>query len=226
MKIDSKVRSRCKKWAEAELDRYVDAHATDSNPEKLCDLQVAYNLFDKYLEAVPIYNPNNVISFLSKFILNQPLTPIVVSKESFDSDWIEVDHNDEGTKYYVSNRMPSLIVRIKANGETMYIDTDRVICHNLGGETPMSTYIDDDITSFISAKIPIRFPYMGDYKIHVATVKSVNDDGSQAIFIKSARDSLSGMIYDINVYLARSASGEVAIVPAEEFVNFVKGGNK
>ncbi len=214
------------KWAEAELDRYVDAHATDSDPEKLGDLQVAYGLFGKYLDMAPIHNPNNVISFLSKFILNQPLTPITISEESFDSDWTEIDHDDEGTKYYVSNRMPSLIVRIAGNGETTYIDTDRVVCHDLGSNTPMTTYADADITSLISAKIPIRFPYMGDYKIHVATVKSINTDGSQVIFIKSARDSLSGMIYDINVYLARSADGEVAIVPAEEFGNFVKGGNK
>lgn len=225
MKVDSKVRTTCKAWAEAELDRYVDAHALDSDPEKLVDLQVAYGLYNKYLETVPIYNPNNVISFLSKLILRQPLTPIVVREESFDSDWTEIDHDDEGTKYYVSNRMPSLIVRI-TKSETTYIDMDRVICHDLGGETPMSTYVDDDITSFISAKIPIKFPYMGDHKIHVATVKSVNDDGSKVIFIKSARDSLSGVIYDINVYLARSASGEVAIVPVDEFANFVKGGNK
>lgn len=226
MKIDSKVRATCKTWAEAELDRYVDAHATDSDPEKLGDLQVAYSLYGKYLETVPIYNPSNVISFLSKLILRQPLTPITVSEESFDSDLTEIDHDDEGTKYYVSNRMPSLIVRITDKGETTYIDMDRVVCHDLGGETPMSTYVDDDITSFISAKIPIKFPYMGDHKIHVATVRSVNDGGGQIIFIKSARDSLSGMIYDINVYLARSASGEVAIVPADEFANFVKGGNK
>lgn len=226
MSIDSKVRAKHKAWAEAELDRYIDAHATDDDPEKLGDLQVAYHLLDKYLDAVPIYNPNNVISFLSKFILRQPLTPITVSEESFDSDWMEIDHDDEGTKYYVSNRMPSLIVRITDKGERTYIDMDRVVCHDLSGETAMSTYVDDDITSFVSSKIPIKFPYMGNHKIHVATVKSVNNDGSQVIFIKSARDSLNGMIYDINVYLARGASGEVAIVPADEFVNFVKGGNK
>ena len=39
-----------KKWACKEVDRYVKAHALDSDPEKLMDLQLALDLFDLYLE--------------------------------------------------------------------------------------------------------------------------------------------------------------------------------
>ena len=39
-----------KKWARKEVDKYVEAHALDSDPEKLMDLQLALDRFSLYLD--------------------------------------------------------------------------------------------------------------------------------------------------------------------------------
>ena len=225
-KLDMKERFDLKTWGEKELDLYVDQHATDSNPEKLGDLQVAYGLFLKYLDMIPINNPSNVVSFLSKFMLQRPLTPIDFNDELFKAEWAAIDDTELDGKYYISLRMPSLLMRMDDKGNKTFIDTNRVICHDVTGDSPMSsTYVDDDITGLISAKIPIRFPYYGDSKIHVVCARSVHGDDTELTFIKSARDSLTGMVYDINLYLVKCA-GSVAIIKPEEINNFLKGGNK
>ena len=71
-----------KKWALEEVDKYVEAHALDSDQEKLMDLQMALDLFDLYLEKENnASSAARVKSFFCKCMDGMPLTPIYISKK-------------------------------------------------------------------------------------------------------------------------------------------------
>ena len=74
-----------KKWALGEVDKYVEAHALDSDPEKLTDLQLALDLFSLYLDNENhASSPARVKSFFCKLMDGMPLTPIYISKKPND----------------------------------------------------------------------------------------------------------------------------------------------
>ena len=99
------------KWARKEVDRYVEAHALDSDPEKLMDLQLALDLLSLYLD-----NENNsssaarVKSFFCKFMDGMPLTPIDISKKPNENpdEWALIRSKPA---LYQSNRLSTLYYR-------------------------------------------------------------------------------------------------------------------
>ena len=182
-----------KKWACKEVDRYVEAHALDSDPEKLMDLQLALDLFDLYLEK-----RNNessaarVKSFFCKLMDCMPLTPIDISKKPNENpdEWTQIRLKPA---LYQSNRLSTLYYR----PELGYSDIGRVICIDAGsGEQ----FVDQSITKLVDANLPIKFPYMGDDKVIVMTTREAGD-GWVLIDVRSARRVQTGEVYDINAHL-------------------------
>ena len=116
------------KWARKEVDRYVEAHALDSDPEKLMDLQLALDLFCLYLEKENnASSAARVKSFFCKFMDGMPLTPINISKKPNENpdEWALIRSKPA---LYQSNRLETLIYR----PELGYSDIGRVICIDAG----------------------------------------------------------------------------------------------
>ena len=185
-----------KKWACKEVDRYVEAHALDSDPEKLMDLQLALDLFSLYLD-----NENNassaarVKSFFCKLIDGMPLTPIDISKKPNENpdEWSLISSKPA---LYQSSRLETLIYQ----PEFGYSDIGRVICVDVGsGEQ----FVDRSITKLVDANLPIKFPYMGDDKVIVMVIREAGD-GWVLTDVRSARRVKTGEVYDINAHLLKT----------------------
>ena len=185
-----------KKWACKEIDRYVEAHALDSDPEKLIDLQLALDLFDLYLEkGNNTSSAVRVKSFFCKLMDGMPLTPIDISKKP-DENPDEWELISSKPALYQSNRLETLIYR----PELGYCDIDRVICIDAGsGEQ----FIDRSITKLVDANLPIKFPYMGDDKVIVIVAREAGD-GWVLTDVRSARRVQTGEVYDINAHLLKT----------------------
>ena len=186
----------CKKWACKEVDKYVEAHALDSDPEKLMDLQLALDLFSLYLDNENhASSPARVKSFFGKLIDGMPLTPIYISKKPNENsdEWALISSKPA---LYQSNRLETLYYR----PELGYSDIGRVICIDVGsGEQ----FIDRSITKLVDANLPIKFPYMGDDKVIVMVTREAGD-GWVLTDARSARRVQTGEVYDINVHLLKT----------------------
>ena len=182
-----------KKWARKEVDRYVEAHALDSDPEKLIDLQLALDLLSLYLDNENnASSPARVKSFFGKLIDGMPLTPIDISKKPNENpdEWALIRSKPA---LYQSNRLSTLYYR----PELGYSDIGRVICIDAGsGEQ----FVDRSITKLVDANLPIKFPYMGDDKVIVMVTREAGD-GWALIDVRSARRVQTGEVYDINAHL-------------------------
>ena len=185
-----------KKWARKEVDKYVEAHALDSDPEKLMDLQLALDLLSLYLD-----NENNsssaarVKSFFCKLMDGMPLTPIYISKKPNENpdEWALIRSKPA---LYQSNRLSTLYYR----PELGYSDIGRVICIDAGsGEQ----FVDRSITKLVDANLPIKFPYMGDDKVIVMVTREAGD-GWVLTDARSARRVQTGEVYDINAHLLKT----------------------
>ena len=185
-----------KKWACKEVDRYVKAHALDSDPEKLMDLQLALDLLSLYLDNENhSSSPARVKSFFGKLIDGMPLTPIDISKKPNENpdEWALIRSKPA---LYQSNRLETLIYR----PELGYSDIDRVICIDAGsGEQ----FVDRYITKLVDANLPIKFPYMGDDKVIVMSTREAGD-GWILTDVRSARRVQTGEVYDINAHLLKT----------------------
>ena len=186
----------CKKWACKEVDKYVEAHALDSDPEKLMDLQLALDLFDLYLEKENnASSAARVKSFFCKFMDGMPLTPIYISKKPNENpdEWALIRSKPA---LYQSNRLETLYYR----PELGYSDIGRVICIDAGsGEQ----FVDRSITKLVDANLPIKFPYMGDDKVIVMVIREAGD-GWVLTDVRSARRVQTGEVYDINAHLLKT----------------------
>ena len=182
-----------KKWTLEEVDKYVEAHALDSDPEKLTDLQLALDLFSLYLDNENhASSPARVKSFFGKLIDGMPLTPIDISKKPNENpdEWALIRSKPA---LYQSNRLSTLYYR----PELGYSDIGRVICIDAGsGEQ----FVDRSITKLVDANLPIKFPYMGDDKVIVMVTREAGD-GWALIDVRSARRVQTGEVYDINAHL-------------------------
>ena len=182
-----------KKWARKEVDRYVEAHALDSDPEKLMDLQLALDLLSLYLDNENhASSPARIKSFFGKLIDGMPLTPIDISKKPNENpdEWALIRSKPA---LYQSNRLSTLYYR----PELGYSDIGRVICIDAGsGEQ----FVDLSITKLVDANLPIKFPYMGDDKVIVMVTREAGD-GWVLIDARSARRVQTGEVYDINAHL-------------------------
>ena len=185
-----------KKWACKEVDRYVKAHALDSDPEKLMDLQLALDLLSLYLDNENhASSPARVKSFFGKLIDGMPLTPIDISKNPNENpdEWALIRSKPA---LYQSNRLETLIYQ----PELGYSDIGRVICIDAGsGEQ----FVDRSITKLVDANLPIKFPYMGDDKVIVMVTREAGD-GWVLIDVRSARRVQTGEVYDINAHLLKT----------------------
>ena len=185
-----------KKWACKEVDRYVEAHALDSDPEKLMDLQLALDLFSLYLDNENhASSPARVKSFFGKLIDGMPLTPIDISKKPNENpdEWALIRSKPA---LYQSNRLETLIYQ----PELGYSDIGRVICIDAGsGEQ----FVDRSITKLVDANLPIKFPYMGNDKVIVMVTREAGD-GWLLIDVRSARRIKTGEVYDINAHLLKT----------------------
>ena len=186
----------CKKWACKEVDRYVEAHALDSDPEKLMDLQMALDLFNLYLEKEnDASSAARVKSFFCKLMDGMPLTPIYISKKPNENpdEWTLIRSK---SPLYQSNRLETLIYR----PELGYSDIGRVICIDAGsGEQ----FVDRSIRKLVDANLPIKFPYMGDDKVIVMATREAGD-GWLLTDVRSARRVQTGEVYDINAHLLKT----------------------
>ena len=184
-----------KKWALEEVDKYVEAHALDSDPEKLMDLQLALDLFCLYLEKENDESrAARVKSFFCKFMDGMPLTPIDISKKPNENpdEWALIRSKPA---LYQSNRLETLFYR----PELGYSDIRRVICIDAGsGEQ----FVDRSITKLVDANLPIKFPYMGDDKVIVMVIREAGD-GWILTDVRSARRVQTGEVYDINAHLLK-----------------------
>ena len=188
---------RCyKKWACKEVDRYVEVHALDSDPEKLMDLQLALDLLSLYLDNENhSSSPARVKSFFGKLIDGMPLTPIDISKKPNENpdEWALIRSKPA---LYQSNRLSTLYYR----PELGYSDIGRVICIDAGsGEQ----FVDRSITKLVDANLPIKFPYMGDDKVIVMVIREAGD-GWVLTDVRSARRVQTGEVYDINAHLLKT----------------------
>ena len=185
-----------KKWALKEVDNYVEAHALDSDPEKLTDLQLALDLFSLYLDNENhASSPARVKSFFGKLMDGMPLTPIDISKKPNENpdEWALIRSKPA---LYQSNRLETLIYR----PEIGYSDIGRVICIDAGsGEQ----FVDRSITKLVDANLPIKFPYMGDDKVIVMVAREAGD-GWVLTDVRSARRIQTGEVYDINAHLLKT----------------------
>ena len=185
-----------KKWALEEVNKYVEVHALDSDPEKLTDLQLALDLFNLYLEKEnDASSAARVKSFFCKFMDGMPLTPIDISKKPNENpdEWTLIRSKPA---LYQSNRLETLIYRT----EFGYSDIGRVICIDAGsGEQ----FIDPSITKLVDANLPIKFPYMGDDKVIVMVIREAGD-GWALTDVRSARRVQTGEVYDINAHLLKT----------------------
>lgn len=185
-----------KKWARKEVDRYVEAHALDSDPEKLMDLQLALDLLSLYLDNENhVSSPARVKSFFGKLIDGMPLTPIDISKKPNENpdEWALIRSKPA---LYQSNRLSTLYYR----PELGYSDIGRVICIDAGsGEQ----FVDLSITKLVDANLPIKFPYMGDDKVIVMVIREAGD-GWVLTDVRSARRVKTGEMYDINAHLLKT----------------------
>lgn len=183
------------RWACKEVDRYVEAHALDSDPEKLMDLQLALDLFCLYLEKENnASSAARVKSFFCKLMDGMPLTPIDISKKPNENpdEWALIRSKPA---LYQSNRLETLIYR----PEIGYSDIGRVICVDAGsGEQ----FVDRSITKLVDANLPIKFPYMGDDKVIVMVTRE-SGDGWILTDVRSARRVQTGEVYDINAHLLK-----------------------
>ena len=185
-----------KKWACKEVDRYVEAHALDSDPEKLMDLQLALDLFCLYLKKRNnASSAARVKSFFCKLIDGMPLTPIYISKNPNENpdEWALIRSKPA---LYQSNRLETLFYR----PEIGYSDIRRVICIDAGsGEQ----FVDRSITKLVDANLPIKFPYMGNDKVIVMVIREAGD-GWVLTDVRSARRVKTGEVYDINAHLLKT----------------------
>ena len=185
-----------KKWARKEVDRYVEAHALDSDPEKLMDLQLALDLLSLYLDNENhTSSPARIKSFFGKLIDGMPLTPIDISKKPNENpdEWALIRSKPA---LYQSNRLSTLYYR----PELGYSDIGRVICIDAGsGEQ----FVDLSITKLVDANLPIKFPYMGDDKVIVMVAREAGD-GWVLTDARSARRVQTGEVYDINAHLLKT----------------------
>ena len=185
-----------KKWACKEVNRYVEAHALDSDPEKLMDLQLALDLFCLYLKKRnDASSAARVKSFFCKFMDGMPLTPIDISKKPNENpdEWALIRSKPA---LYQSNRLETLIYR----PELGYSDIGRVICIDAGsGEQ----FADRSIRKLVDANLPIKFPYMGDDKVIVMATREAGD-GWLLTDVRSARRVQTGEVYDINAHLLKT----------------------
>ena len=185
-----------KKWARKEVDRYVEAHALDSDPEKLMDLQLALDLLSLYLDNENhTSSPARIKSFFGKLIDGMPLTPIDISKKPNENpdEWALIRSKPA---LYQSNRLSTLYYR----PELGYSDIGRVICIDAGsGEQ----FVDLSITKLVDANLPIKFPYMGDDKVIVMVIREAGD-GWVLTDVRSARRVQTGEVYDINAHLLKT----------------------
>ena len=182
-----------KKWACKEVDKYVEAHALDSDPEKLMDLQLALDLFDLYLEkGNNASSAARVKSFFGKLMDGMPWTPIYISKKPNENldEWTLISSKPA---LYQSSRLSTLYY----SPEFGYSDIGRVICIDAGsGEQ----FVERSITKLVDANLPIKFPYMGDDKVIVMVTREAGD-GWALIDVRSARRVQTGEVYDINAHL-------------------------
>ena len=204
-----------KKWACKEVDRYVEAHALDSDPEKLMDLQMALDLFNLYLEKENDASSSaRVKSFFCKFMDGMPLTPLYISKKPNENpdEWALIRSKPA---LYQSNRLSTLYYR----PELGYSDIGRVICIDAGsGEQ----FIDRSITKLVDANLPIKFPYMGDDKVIVMVTREAGD-GWVLTDARSARRVQTGEVYDINAHLLKTKElDDVICLTDKECKEFVK----
>ena len=185
-----------KKWALEEVNKYVEAHALDSDQEKLIDLQLALDLFSLYLDNENhASSPARVKSFFGKLIDGMPLTPIDISKKPNENpdEWALIRSKPA---LYQSNRLETLIYR----PELGYSDIGRVICIDAGsGEQ----FVDPHITKLVDVNLPIKFPYMGDDKVIVMVIREAGDGWLLTDAI-SARRVQTGEVYDINAHLLKT----------------------
>ena len=185
-----------KKWALKEVDKYVEAHALDSNSGKLLDLQLALDLFSLYLDNENYASsPAIVKSFFGKLMDGMPLTPIYISKKPNENpdEWALISSKPV---LYQSNRLSTLYYQ----PELGYSDIGRVICIDAGsGEQ----FVDRSITKLVDANLPIKFPYMGDDKVIVMVTREAGD-GWVLTDARSARRVQTGEVYDINAHLLKT----------------------
>ena len=203
------------KWARKEVDRYVEAHALDSDPEKLMDLQMALDLFNLYLEKENnASSAARVKSFFCKFMDGMPLTPIDISKKPNENpdEWTLIRSKPA---LYQSNRLSTLYYR----PELGYSDIGRVICIDAGsGEQ----FVDRSIRKLVDANLPIKFPYMGDDKVIVMVIRE-SGDGWLLTDVRSARRVQTGEVYDINAHLLKTKElDDVICLTDKECEEFVK----
>ena len=204
-----------KKWALEEVNKYVEAHALDSDSGKLIDLQLALDLFSLYLDNENhASSPARVKSFFGKLIDGMPLTPIDISKKPNENpdEWRLIRSKPA---LYQSNRLETLIYRT----EFGYSDIGRVICIDaVSGEQ----FVDPYITKLVDANLPIKFPYMGDDKVIVMVTREAGD-GWVLTDARSARRVQTGEVYDINAHLLKTRElDDVICLTDKEREEFVK----
>lgn len=202
------------KWARKEVDKYVEAHALDADPDKLLDLQLALDLFSLYLENGEDTNNMRVASFFEKFMSGMPFTPIDISKKPNENpdEWEQIKLKPA---LYQSKRLETLYYQ----PELGYSDMGRVICIDAGsGEQ----FVDASVTRLVDANLPIKFPYMGDDQVVVMVTREA---GTRFLLtdVRSARRVQTGEVYDINAHLLKSDELEDIICltdkEREELVN-------
>lgn len=184
------------KWARAELDKYVEAHALDADPDKLLDLQLALDLYSLYLEnEADSSNPARVLSFFKKFMSEMPLTPIDILKKPNENpdEWEQIKLKPA---LYQSKRLTTLYYQ----PEIGYSDMGRVICVDAGSG---ARFIDASVTRLVDANLPIKFPYMGDDQVFVIVTREAGEH-FLLTSVRSARRVQTGEVYDINAHLLKA----------------------
>ena len=177
------------KWARKEVDKYVEAHALDADPDKLLDLQLALDLFSLYLEnEADTSNNMRVASFFEKFMSGMPFTPIDISKKPNENpdEWEQIKLKPA---LYQSKRLTTLYYQ----PELGYSDMGRVICIDAGSGT---RFIDASVTRLVDANLPIEFPYMGDDSVVVIVTREA---GTRFVLtdVRSARRVQTGEVMSL-----------------------------
>ena len=107
-------------------------------------------------------------SILCRLIDGKPLTAI----EDTPDVWTESRTEENGTKHFQCNRMPSLFKTVDKNGNVAYDDINRIVCKSVDNDN--ICYSSLLVSDVINGIYPLEMPYFPADRSYVVLVEEAN----------------------------------------------------